>query len=683
MIITYINSTYDPGKFSLIKLDDALTKIRDGTFKSSIERYRSMPEGKEKKEAKKKLSSFAFNGTFKDRVINDNFLSSSGLFHFDIDHLDDPESDKLIISSYPGIVFLFTSTSGSGLKGAIRVTEESITSDADFKKTFAFFERSFKQRGYTIDASRKDVRSLCFISHDPDLFYNPDAEPVSTNDNSIEGECVAKLVRILQKASNGDRHAARLRASNLAGGYIAGGLLEHDKARDILLHLSDVIADGGQSSSAEIKTIDDGIRNGMLRPIESVEKLDSYEVQDWNPNLSSEIDYIIPFPGLARDIQAWILQESIYPQPSISFAATMSILSVSIGRYVAFENIKGNLMFLCMAESGEGKDWPFKCAKYILNEVGLGEDVYEQMASGAALIESLVDSPSMLFHVDEFGNYLASINNKNSSQYSREIVDIMTKSYTSADSEISGKKTKGNSPLKISEPNLCVFGMSTERQVFDGLRTSDLANGSLARYSLLFGVNGQLPRNITPNRNPPESIINGLRELIDKHKKAAWPYSAQIERSDDYKNEKFRIMTDIKKMTNVFSAEDSAFTPMYGRVAVRCIQQAMLIDQCQSIDVLQWLEKMELASVKLFKKKFLHLGADNEDERQAKLLQSKIKESGKNGISAAALTRSTQQVKPHIREATLAEWVRHGIIAKEGKKIEGRQRETTFYYWIK
>lgn len=685
MIITYVNSTYDPGSFTQLKLSDAIERIRDGTFKGRIDRFRSMPDGNAKKEVKKRLPSFSFNGTFKNKVVNDDFLESSGLFHFDIDHLANPEEDKAVISQYPGIVFLFTSTSGTGLKGAVNIGKSAVKSDDDFKNVFAFFENWFKQRGYTIDPQRKDVRSLCFISHDPLIYYNPNAAVVSTRETGIEDECIARITGIMQKASNGGRHDARLRAARLAGGYIAGGLIEHDKIRDVLLQLSDLVADGGVSDRGEIKTIDDGIAHGMLSPIGSVDvEAAEFEAQDWNPNLSGEIDYIIPFPGLAMDIQQWILENSIYPQPAISYAATLAVLSTAIGRYLAYENIKGNLMFLCMAESGEGKDWPFKAAQTILNAVGLGDAVHGRMASGAALMETLRDYPSMLFHIDEFGNYLASINGKNSSQYSKEIVDIMTQAYTSPDGSLFGKKTKGCDPIKIIEPNLCVMGLSTERQVFDGLRTSDLANGSLARYSLLFGVGGLLPRRIKcARRQPPDSIIEGLKELIDRYKSKFVICSEQLDVSEEYDNEKFRLVTDIKKMSNEFKGEKAAFIPMYGRIAVRCIQQAMLIDQCQSIEVLRWLEQLELKSVELFAKKFNHLGADNENERMAKMLEAKIKEAGKNGISASTLTLSTRQITPQARSFLLSELLSNGIIAKAKKRIKHSQKESTFYFWVK
>ncbi len=385
----------------------------------------------------------------------------------------------------------------------------------------------------------------------------------------------------------------------------------------------------------------------------------SNEAQEWVQDLSSEIDYIIPFPGIARDIQQWILSTSIYPQPAISFVATMSCLGVLFGRSMAYENIKGNLMYICLAESGEGKDWPFKAVKRIIDAIGKGDMVKDcKHASGAALMESLQDTPSMLFHIDEFGNYLNSINGKNANQYSKEIVDVMTEAYTCCDTTLKGKKLKGMEPIKIIEPNLCVFGLSTERQVFDGLKTSDLANGSLARYSILFGVNGQLPKRVKIPDRVPAHITNKLLEMIEEEGEGRFFIkSTQLKVSDDYDDHKFNLVTRIKKLSNGLEGENANFIPMYNRIAVRCIQQAMLIDRCRSIEVLQWFENLELESVKVFSKKFMHLGSDNESERQKKIVESAIKKAGKAGITKNALYKATRQVETGLRERIMKDLI--------------------------
>jgi len=280
------------------------------------------------------------------------------------------------------------------------------------------------------------------------------------------------------------------------------------------------------------------------------------EAQEWKQDICEEIDYIIPFKGLARDIQGWILDSSMYPQPAIAFAASMTILGACIGRTIAFDNLKGNLMYICLAESGEGKDWPMKASRILMSEVGLSGAVASKMASGAALTEAMIDSPSLLLHIDEFGNYLSSISGKNANQYSKEIVGILTEVSTSGDSIWEGKKTKGNDAPTIEEPNLCLLGLSTERQIFDGVKTSDLADGSLARYSVIFGTNGQLPRKVNNDkRKPPKNLIDDLRDLVN-HYNGGFKIniSKQVLRDTLYDQHHFDLTTRIKKMSNAFLA---------------------------------------------------------------------------------------------------------------------------------
>lgn len=410
--------------------------------------------------------------------------------------------------------------------------------------------------------------------------------------------------------------------------------------------------------------------------------LEGFQAQEWKENLANEIDYIIPFPGIARDIQQWILDSSMYPQPAISFAATMSVLSVCIGRNIAYENIKGNLMFICMAESGEGKDYPFKAAKKLLDAVGLGGSVFSRMASGAALMEAMRDSPSMLFHVDEFGNYLSSINGKNANQYSKEIVDIMTLAYTDADGSISGKKTKGNDAINVIEPNMCVFGLSTERQLFDGLRTSDLANGSLARYSLLFGLNGLLPRDIT-QKPIPSKITQDLLELIKTHEKSIFIASTQLKVFEEYRKEKFALVKRTKEHCILLTGTKEAFKPVYNRIAFRSVQQAMLVDQCKDISVLSWFEALELKSFDVFMKKFLHLGSDNETEKHFKDVENSIKKAGTNGISQKDLLAKTRHVETGHRNRMIAELISCGAIFIKEAKTGRPGPVPRLYFWSK
>lgn len=408
------------------------------------------------------------------------------------------------------------------------------------------------------------------------------------------------------------------------------------------------------------------------------------EAQDWKPDLSAEIDYMIPFPGLAQDIQRWILDTSIKPQPALAFASTISVLSVIYGRAFQVSGIKGNILSLCLAESGEGKDWPLKSCQKILGAIGMDNHVYGDMASGAALIDAIVETPNALLPIDEAGHYFASITSKNSNQYSREIMPIITKLYTSGADFYIDKKRKGQDSRKIIEPNLSVLAMSTERQIMESLKTSEVADGSLARFLVIFGQNN-VP--INKNRNLDTRLPGSIKSRVEVLKCSQFMLSStNIELAEEYLFAK-QVMEDSfnTRAIKVGERKDdrAMFKPFYYRLSVKSIQLALLIDQCYSIDVLDWCSNIVEKSCEVFIKKFLHLAADNDTERHIKIVQRAIKEAGKTGISKNNFYDKTRQVDPGLKKRILDDLLDSGKVFVEERYVGSSQKLSAFYYWRK
>lgn len=100
-----------------------------------------------------------------------NVETYSGLICLDIDKLT-PEQlaeywEKIIAD--PHTYFSFISPSGNGIKVVMAVTGGPENHGENFKA----LESYFKQKGITVDPSGKDVNRLCFLPHDPDLYFNP------------------------------------------------------------------------------------------------------------------------------------------------------------------------------------------------------------------------------------------------------------------------------------------------------------------------------------------------------------------------------------------------------------------------------------------------------------------------------------------------------------------------------
>jgi len=417
---------------------------------------------------------------------------------------------------------------------------------------------------------------------------------------------------------------------------------------------------------------------------EAEEEAEPDIAQDWTADLSAKIDYIIPFPGIARDIQQWILDSSFKPQPALALAATFSILSVCVGRSIQCEGIKGNILTLCLAESGEGKDWPLKAARKILQSVNLLDHAYGQMASGAALVDAICETPSALLLLDEIGHYFAGINSKNANQYSKEIMPIVTELYTSASDSYQEKKRKGQVARTIIEPNLSMMGISTERQIMDTLRSSEVADGSLARFLVLFGsTDVRINRKRISRARIPESIKDGLNALISTYSKPMMLCSTELGIDESYAEYKFDVEDRINLAAINLTDSRAQFKPFYHRQAVRAVQLALLLDQCQSIDVLEWCLKLVEQSTDVFIKKFCHLAADNDTERFVKIIERAIKEAGKKGISKQKFYDKTKQVNSQLKKAILADMIESQKIFIREQHVDGSQKPSTFYYWRK
>ena len=102
----------------------------------------------------------------------------SGLLQIDLDCKEHPdrtvEDIRAIVEAAPFIAACFVSLSGKGVKGVARVPASIEQHGASWLAAAAYF----KQRGLTVDPSTKDLRRLCFVSFDPDVFTRTDAAEI-------------------------------------------------------------------------------------------------------------------------------------------------------------------------------------------------------------------------------------------------------------------------------------------------------------------------------------------------------------------------------------------------------------------------------------------------------------------------------------------------------------------------
>lgn len=282
----FLPSIYRIENFQKTTIEQILQDIKNEKYKNFID---ALPDSKlfekEYKEKKLLLPSFVLNGDFDKKISNDSFIESSGLFHFDIDDLDDVlEVKNKIIAQIPEIYSLWLSPSKKGLKGLIRIPDDFIKNDEEFKIVYHQIEALFLSFGHILDKSCKDVRRLCFVSSDKDIYINEQADCLIVNKekpvrnqsavvpiNGPSSKIIDRCCNIIFNSRHGDHHAARLRAGELAGGYIATGQINEYDAIEALERASELISlqcgDKQQIIDREKKAIKDGIEHGKSRPL--------------------------------------------------------------------------------------------------------------------------------------------------------------------------------------------------------------------------------------------------------------------------------------------------------------------------------------------------------------------------------------------------------------------------------
>ena len=97
----------------------------------------------------------------------------SGFLQFDIDHIADPESAKLILQTIPSVALVAVSCGGQGLYGLLSVPEDAQDEDKYIGYWMAFRDYLWA-RGMELDPKGKNINRLRFLSLD-DHFFIPRA----------------------------------------------------------------------------------------------------------------------------------------------------------------------------------------------------------------------------------------------------------------------------------------------------------------------------------------------------------------------------------------------------------------------------------------------------------------------------------------------------------------------------
>ncbi|MCK4983492.1 MAG: helix-turn-helix domain-containing protein [Victivallaceae bacterium] len=286
--VSLCKNTFEP-HFERVSIQKVIVLLKDDPdVKRKTKRIREIisQKGKCKDVTKLKNSLLSFNmGTFKDIKNNANnasFLHTDKLL-FDFDNLDDITKAKANLKKMPGTYLVFVSPSGEGIKAVFQL-DRCIRDIDDYKQAYMGLAESLKANtGLTPDTTC-DPRRLCFLSHDEELFFNPDVKPISIPLKSVprtpktlcakfacsdKDQDIIKIVSsIIRRSKPGYRHNARLKAGHSLGGYIGAGEIEEQKALEALIP---IIKRNTDNFTKSIKTFKEAIAKGKKEPRRFIE----------------------------------------------------------------------------------------------------------------------------------------------------------------------------------------------------------------------------------------------------------------------------------------------------------------------------------------------------------------------------------------------------------------------------
>lgn len=353
---------------------------------------------------------------------------------------------------------------------------------------------------------------------------------------ALDDECAA-----IRQAGQGQKHDALNKAAFAIGGLVTGGDLQEGVAFSALSGALADIRHRCKDFAAAERTLRQAFHDGMGRPRETPERLEDAPLAPAVLTLTrialereaKRLGKTMPapgpipiapglmdVPGALRLFAEFCDRTAMSPQPFLSLAAGICLIGAVAGRkYRTTTDLRTNIYAVGVADSGGGKDHARKQIRRCLYAAGLpqymgGSDI----ASGSGLRTALLRHPSMLFQIDEFGDWLAEVLGSKAAAHRKQIASMLKELYSSANTpwqgiEYADQSKQGRPREDIHQPNACLYGTTTPGQFWAAVAGASLHDGLMARI-LLFVSPCSYPDEREPDlAEPPEDLIAGLQAI--------------------------------------------------------------------------------------------------------------------------------------------------------------------------
>jgi hypothetical protein len=214
-------------KASLKPLSWVVEQIRSSEdLKKKVTLVRAEASVERRRELKKKLLPYFTFLHFENGMRKSDFFQDARYILMDIDHVADKlDLVREKLRKDPEVFIYFQSPSGDGFK-VVFALDQDITTESHYKKIYQRFRALVKERYGVVADDSKDVARACFLSYDPDLYVNLNAQLLPAEPELVQPEEEAALkpvVRIKAALEGVDPGARTNSMSTIIGLYVKKG----------------------------------------------------------------------------------------------------------------------------------------------------------------------------------------------------------------------------------------------------------------------------------------------------------------------------------------------------------------------------------------------------------------------------------------------------------------------------
>lgn len=219
---------------------------------------------------------------------------------------------------------------------------------------------------------------------------------------------------------------------------------------------------------------------------------------------------LLSVPGLINKIRDYTLETAPYPDLALAFTSALSCMGFLGGRKIRDEyDNRTNNYLISLANSGVGKNHPRNVVQKILFEVGYTNCLSDDFASGAGIEDRLLATPNVLFQTDEIDGLLNAMNKGRDPRF-EEIMKVLMKMNTSANSIYPMRVKAGRDNAYINQPSLSLFGTAIPLHFYGAISEKMMTNGFFARILVTeAGKRGKYSNAKT--KAIPQDIIDEVR----------------------------------------------------------------------------------------------------------------------------------------------------------------------------